>query len=153
MLYFAYGSNMSRALMRIHCATAEAVGRAALAGWRFIITRDGVGSIVPRRGAVLEGVLWRLSPRDLAALNAYEGVDFGLYVRRTLVVRAGSRRLPALIYISPRRGIGRPRPGYIALVVEAAREWDLPEAYSASLARWSPSRWRGAPTKDTGDLG
>ena len=152
MLYFAYGSNMSRALMRLHCPTGEAVGRAALAGWRFIITRDGVGSIVPRPGAILEGVLWRLGPRDVAALNAYEGVDFGLYIRRMLMVRSPTTgRVPALIYISPQRATGRPRPGYITLVVEAAREWGLPEPYIASLQRWSPSRWRGAPVKDTGD--
>ncbi len=151
-LHFAYGSNMSPAMMRGRCPTATAVGRATLPGWVFIITPDGVGSIVPRAGALLQGVLWRVGPRDLAALNAYEGVDFGLYVRQTLPVRCGTRRLPALVYIAPRRGIGRPRPGYITLVTEAAREWDLPERYIASLRRWSPSRWRGARAKDTGEL-
>jgi AIG2-like family len=79
-------------------------------------------------------------------------VDFGLYIRRMLMVRSPTTgRVPALIYISPQRATGRPRPGYITLVVEAAREWGLPEPYIASLQRWSPSRWRGARVKDTGD--
>jgi hypothetical protein len=59
----------------------------------------------------------------------------------------------ALIYIARRRGEGLPRPGYITLVVEAAREWQLPESYIHSLARWAPSRWRGARAKDTGEVG
>ena len=46
-----------------------------------------------------------------------------------------------------------PRPGYIALVVDAARDWKLPEPYVRSLARWAPSGWRGARARDTGELG
>jgi hypothetical protein len=59
----------------------------------------------------------------------------------------------ALVYIARRQGEGTPRPGYIPLVVEAAREWQLPEIYIRSLARWAPSRWRGVRAKDTGEVG
>ena len=97
--------------------------------------------------------LWRLSARDLAAINAYESVDSGLYVRRHLSVRCGATQAIALVYIARRRGEGLPRPGYIPLVVEAAREWQLPEAYIHALARWAPSRWAGARAKDTGEVG
>ena len=76
-----------------------------------------------------------------------------LYLRRTLPVRLGARRLPALVYIARRCGTGRARPGYISLVVEAAREWSLPQAYVDTLKRWSPSGWRGARAKDTGEVG
>ena len=91
-LHFAYGSNMSRALMAARCQGAAAVGIAVLSGWRFVINPEGFGSIAPR-------------------------------------------------------------PGYIPLVVEAAREWQLPEIYIRSLARWAPSRWRGVRAKVTGDVG
>jgi hypothetical protein len=40
-LYFAYGSNMHRTLMRRHCPGAEEFGTAALFGCRFMITTDG----------------------------------------------------------------------------------------------------------------
>ena len=36
-LHFAYGSNMSRALMQARCPRAEAIGTATLSGWRFLI--------------------------------------------------------------------------------------------------------------------
>jgi hypothetical protein len=144
---------MSRALMRARCPAAQALGTATLAGWRFVITPDGLGSIAPQPDALVQGVLWRLTPRDLAAINAYESLDSGLYVRRLLPVRHGDKRVAALAYVARREGQGRPRPGYISLVVEAAREWELPPSYVRSLQRWSPSGWRGARTKDTGELG
>jgi AIG2-like family. len=152
-LHFAYGSNMSRALMQARCPRAEAIGTATLSGWRFVINPEGFGSIAPHPGERVYGVLWRLSARDLAAINAYENVDSGLYVRRHLSVRCGATQAIALVYIARRRGEGLPRPGYIPLVVEAAREWQLPEAYIHALARWAPSRWAGARAKDTGEVG
>jgi gamma-glutamylcyclotransferase (GGCT)/AIG2-like uncharacterized protein YtfP len=152
-LHFAYGSNMSRALMQARCPRAEAIGTATLSGWRFVINPEGFGSIAPHPGERVYGVLWRLSARDLAAINAYESVDSGLYVRRHLSVRCGAMQATALVYIARRRGEGWPRPGYIPLVVEAAREWQLPEAYIHALARWAPSRWAGARAKDTGEVG
>jgi hypothetical protein len=152
-LHFAYGSNMSRALMRARCPQAVDIGTATLPGWRFVVTPDGVGSIVRRTGAIVHGVLWRVTPRDLAAINAYESLDSGLYLRRRLAVCHGSKRTAALVYVARRRGEGMPRPGYISLVVEAARDWELPERYIRSLQRWSPSRWRGARAKESGEFG
>ncbi|MEA2903127.1 MAG: hypothetical protein QOI12_514 [Alphaproteobacteria bacterium] len=144
---------MSRALMATRCPSATALGTATLAGWRFVINPDGFGSIAPRPGALLRGVLWRMTVRDLAAINAYEGLDTRLYLRRRLPVRRGGRMAMALVFIARRRGEGRARPGYVSLVVDAAREWDLPNAYIRSLQRWSPSGWRGARMKHTGELG
>jgi hypothetical protein len=152
-LHFAYGSNMSRALMSGRCSGADALGTATLFGWRFVINPEGFGSIAPRPGGRVHGVLWRLTTRDLAAVNAYEGVDSGLYRRRRLLVRRGEQAASALVYIARRQGEGTPRPGYIGLVLEAARDWKLPEHYIRSLARWSPSRWRGVRARDTGELG
>jgi hypothetical protein len=152
-LHFAYGSNMSRPHMRSRCPGATALGTATLAGWRFVINPDGYGSIEPQGGGIVHGVLWRLTARDLAAVNAYENVAGGLYVRRTLPVLHAGKREQALTYIATRRGEGVPRPGYIAIVVDAARDWGLPEPYIRSLMRWSPSAFGGARGKDTGELG
>jgi AIG2-like family len=153
MLHFAYGSNMSRARMGARCPGATALGTATLEHWRFIIGPEGHGSIVPRPGAVVHGVLWRVGARDIAAINAYESLDSGLYVRRIIPVRRAQSLLPALVYILRRHGEGTPRPAYIHLVVEAARDWGLPEHYIDALQRWSPSGWRGTRAKDTGEIG
>lgn len=152
-LHFAYGSNMSRPLMQARCRDAQALGVASLPGWRFVINRDGYGSIAPHQGGRVLGVLWRLSVRDLAAINAYESVSTGFYLRHRLAVRLDARQTAALVYITRQGGEGTPRPSYIDLVVRAAREWDLPERYVQSLARWSPSAWRGTRARDTGEIG
>jgi cation transport regulator ChaC len=142
---------MSRPHMHARCPGAVALGTATLAGWCFVINPDGYGSIARQAGGIVHGVLWRLGARDLAAINAYENVAGGLYVRRTLPVLHEGRRVPALVYIAVRQGEGTPRPDYMAIVVAAARDWALPEPYIRSLMRWSPSA--GAPAKDTGDAG
>ena len=143
---------MSRSLMGARCPTAQALGVATLAGWRFVINPDGFGSLAPARGGCVHGVLWRLSARDLAAVNAYESVDSGLYFRRRLPVRCGVRRRTALIYIASRRGRGIPRPSYIHLVVQAARDWNLPAPYIRSRSageEWSSLGRDRAPNQLT----
>jgi gamma-glutamylcyclotransferase (GGCT)/AIG2-like uncharacterized protein YtfP len=146
-LYFAYGSNMSRALMRKHCPTANAIGMAALDRHRFVITADGYASVLPGPGSVY-GVLWHLAPRDLVALDNYESVASGLYHRRRCIVSCGSARHNALIYIARRRGDGKPKPGYIELVIAAARDWDIPQSYIRALALWAST----PPGRSTAEL-
>src|ERR1700730_15310057 len=116
-LHFAYGSNMSRALMRRRCPGARALGPARLDGWRFVIMRGGYASIVPEPGGAVHGVVWSLTPRDLAAPNAYESRHRGLYGTRVVPVVMVGRRRSALVYVAPGRVRGRPQPGYQELVV------------------------------------
>jgi gamma-glutamylcyclotransferase (GGCT)/AIG2-like uncharacterized protein YtfP len=152
MLHFAYGSNMDRRLMWRRCPDARLLGGAALRDYRFIITKDGYASVVAARGAVVHGLLWRLTPRDLAALNAYENVDAGLYRAASMTVHAaGVSVARALVYVG-RSGVpGRPRLGYMELVAAAAREAGLPTGYVANLERfWDmPSRPAVAPNGET----
>jgi gamma-glutamylcyclotransferase (GGCT)/AIG2-like uncharacterized protein YtfP len=152
MLHFAYGSNMERVAMRRRCPGAMAVATARLDNWRFIVTRDGYASIVPASGAVVHGVLWRLTARDLAAVNAYESLDSGLYRRRMLPVTQNGRRLQALVYVGREAREGRPQPGYQEGIIAAARDWKLPEDYVRMLERWSPSRHAGARAVETGEI-
>jgi hypothetical protein len=151
-LHFAYGTNMSRALMRARCPLARPLGRATLAGWRFSINPDGLASLAAHQGAHVHGVLWEVSARDVAAINAYEGIASGLYEARLLPVRRDGRHASALVYIARRRGRGTPRPGHLEIVLEAARDWELPDFYVQSIMRWSSSRWAGARAKDTGEV-
>jgi gamma-glutamylcyclotransferase (GGCT)/AIG2-like uncharacterized protein YtfP len=135
MLHFAYGSNMDAAMMRRRCPTARFEGRAVLVAYRFMIMREGYATVVPAPGAAVHGVLWRLAVRDLAALIAYEGLACGLYRPVTLPVMADGRRRAALVYVAASRVRGRPRPGYMEVVMAAARAAALPPDYVRDLAR------------------
>jgi gamma-glutamylcyclotransferase (GGCT)/AIG2-like uncharacterized protein YtfP len=148
-LYFAYGSNMCRAPMRARCPSAREVGTATLAGHRLIITLDGYASVVPEPGGIVHGLLWRLAPHDLAALNAYESLDTGLYRVATLPVRLAAQQVSAMVYIARSRTPGLPRPGYLEAVLAAARELDLPPAYIETLARW---QLRARRASDSGEV-
>jgi cation transport regulator ChaC len=147
MLHFAYGSNMDLRMMKRRCPGAGVVGGAVLRDHRFIITKDGYASVAAARGTLVHGLLWRVTPRDLAALNAYENIEAGLYRAASLPVQAAGRAVRALVYVS-RSGVpGRPRLGYMELVAAAARDAGLPADYIATLERiWDmPSRSAVAP--------
>ena len=150
-LYFAYGSNMQRAAMARRCPGAQAVGPAILAGYQFFVGIDGWGSVKPNAGERVYGVLWRLTPRDIAALHGYELLHQGLYDVRYLPVRVGEQCRPAMIYLLRRRARGRPKPGYVEMIAAAARGWKLPERYIHSVERWSISRFTGPRVIDSGE--
>jgi len=151
MIYFAYGANMERVAMRRRCASAIALGPATLRGWRYVIAQ-GYGSVARAPGECVFGILWRLTPRDLAALNTFESLDSGLYRRAMLTVELGTRRALALVYVARQGGRPRPMPGYQERLVAAAEDWRLPPRYIAVLARLAPG-YRAARPAETGEAG
>jgi gamma-glutamylcyclotransferase (GGCT)/AIG2-like uncharacterized protein YtfP len=141
---------MERAAMRDRCVDAIALGPAVLRGWRYVIAQ-GYGSVARASGACVHGVLWRLTPRDLAALNAFESLDSGLYRRAMLTVELGAQRLRALVYVAQQGGRPRPMPGYQERLVAAARDWSLPPRYVRELARLAPGYCAARPA-ETGEI-
>jgi gamma-glutamylcyclotransferase (GGCT)/AIG2-like uncharacterized protein YtfP len=142
-LYFAYGSNMDRGAMAERCPDAVALGAARLEHHRFFVARAGYASVEPRRGAAVHGALWRVSARDLVALDAYENVAGGLYRRAILPVRHGNARRRAIVYLARDARPGRALPGYQeSSVLRPARDWGFPCAYLDELAGWAGRRAR-----------
>ena len=126
MLHFAYGSNMHRGVMRKHAPTAAPVGVArspiiASSSRRTAMPPSSRRVDVPRTG-----VLWRLTPRDRVTLDLWENIAAGQYRAEILAVLQAGRRRPALVYVARPRPLGRPKPGYMEIVVAAARELELP---------------------------
>ena len=129
--------------MRLRCPTAEEAGLATLRGYRFVIMANGYASVVPAAGHDVHGLLWRIGPQDLAALDDYEDVAGGLYRHATLPVLQDGRSIDALVYLGCEAREGRPSPAYMALVVEAARECGLPEDYVEQFGRFAPGAGDG----------
>jgi hypothetical protein len=140
MLHFAYGSNMHRDVMRKYAPDAIALGVAGLKDYRFIITTDGYASIAPHRRGCVHGLLWRLTARDRITLDRWENTAAGLYRAEMLLVIAAGKRRRALVYVARSRPRRVPRPGYMEIVIAAARECGLPADYVASLQRWLPKQ-------------
>jgi len=126
---------MNAAAMRERCPGARFLGLARLLGYRFVIARTGYGGLAPDPAAEVHGVMWELTPADLVALDAFEGVPEGLYRRATLSIDGG----PAMIYVPSDpgdQGRGTPRPGYLEDIVNAAAGYGFPETYLAELKGW-----------------
>jgi hypothetical protein len=119
---------------------AKPIGVAVLANYRFLITADGYASVTPRRGDHVYGVLWRLTPRDMITLAAWENTAGGLYRTATMPVQHAGRRSRALIYLARPRTKGRAKAGYIELLIASALEWRLPQLYIGMLRGWLPQR-------------
>ena len=132
MLYFAYGANMDRAAMAVRCPASRPLGVASLLGWRLAVMREGWLTVSQAPNALTHGVLWELAERDVPALDDFEDVGGGLYVKQTLSV-ISARETTALVYVGANAGPCVARADYLAAVRAAARGWGLPDAEWAAL--------------------
>ena len=143
-LYFAYGSNMSRARLIARVPGAGQAGIARLEGFELRFDkpgRDGTAkaNLVPAAGRVVWGVVWTVAALDWTALDAFEPG----YERVSLdVVDAGerARRAQSYLYRGPRLA-EPPLREYAVHLLDGAREHGLPEDYVrelAALCGWAP---------------
>ena len=87
-LYFAYGSNMDVDAMGRRCPRSKALGLARLERHRLALMREGWLTAVRASASAVHGVLWDVALSDIAALDRYEGVPEGFYVKLTQAVIA-----------------------------------------------------------------
>jgi gamma-glutamylcyclotransferase len=123
MLYFAFGSNLNVAQMRLRCPTSTVTGKAQLLDHALEfsgISRrwqgGGTCNITPSPGSSVLGVLYRLSPADFDVLDGFEGAP-GRYRRREIEVNAGDDTIVAITYtrvVTP--AMNPPSPAYAATV-------------------------------------
>ena len=134
-LYFAYGSNMDRAHMARLCPQAEPYGVASLRSYKYVMAASGYATVIPWPGAFVHGVLWKVGPKEIAALDRYEDVAGGLYRAVHLPVNYNDRLLRALVYLACGEKTGTTPAGYTEKIVSAAKEWNLPPDYVAYIER------------------
>jgi hypothetical protein len=134
-VYFAYGSNMDVEAMARRCPRSKALGVARLERHRLAVMREGWLTAARDPSSALHGVLWDLALSDIAALDRYENVSQGLYVKLTQAVVAERAPRQAIVYFGANAGPGAVRPDYIAEVLAAARSWSLPAEGVEALER------------------
>lgn len=129
-LYFAYGSNINVEQMKRRAPGAVVVLALELKGWELVFR--GVADIVPKRGSSVHGLIWRLTPEDEDALDAFEGIDprrpfLGVYRKERI-------RLPepidgewfALVYVMNSEGIFPPYGVYLRTILGGYARFDFP---------------------------
>ena len=136
-LYFAYGSNMVVNQMAVRCRRHELVGIARLDGYRFVINRRGVATIVPAEGSAVHGVVWSLHRTDEERLDVYEGIPQGLYHKEKMqVILSDGDRAEVMVYIASDSVPGESRNAYLERIVKAAKRHGLPKEYINELEKW-----------------
>jgi len=140
--YFAYGSNMSRAIFvdRRGMRPSE-VTWGWLQGYRLCFDlpvgpgERGVANVVCDASAQTCGVLYRITAEEAERLDRSEGVPGGYYRRIDVTVVAPPHGpITAFTYQSTHSSPGRkPSPRYIGLLLDGARLHGLPDTYVAFL--------------------
>jgi gamma-glutamylcyclotransferase (GGCT)/AIG2-like uncharacterized protein YtfP len=126
ILLFAYASNLNREHLVERCPSAEVLGTATLADHRLVF-RHGA-DLEPHAGAAALGVVWRLTPADMVALDHYEGFP-SLYRKDYRQVQlAGGEAVEVMLYRMNREGYAPPPADYLEVIREGYREFGLPEA-------------------------
>lgn len=132
-LYFAYGSNLNRAEMRMRCPGSKPFIPAQLSDWR--LTFRGVADIEPAEGRTVLGAIWFLTAPDVRSLDRYEGAP-SLYSRRPVRVETSEGPKQAFTYVMcdpDYRGL--PSESYLARIGEGYRDWALPLGPLVSAVR------------------
>jgi gamma-glutamylcyclotransferase (GGCT)/AIG2-like uncharacterized protein YtfP len=137
-LYFAYGSNLLSKQMSARVASARAVGTAWVDGHRLFFGkrgRDGSGkaTLVTDVSSRVWGALYAIDPAHWERLDGFEPG----YARVELIVTtARGERVNAASYVA-REMASDPVAfaWYKRLIVDGAREHDLPAPYIESLLK------------------
>ncbi len=140
--YFAYGSNLlpTRLLARAPSARLLRVGE--LRDFRLTFHKrgaDGSGKcdVVPARGGIVYGAVYRLTEPDLFLLDDFEGPG---YTRIGGAVLTAQGNLPVQFYRAKAEAIDdtlSPYDWYLQLVLAGARQLNLNSNYVRRIAKVS----------------
>ena len=126
MLYFAYGSNLDRRRFEARCPGSRPVAAAVLRGYRLAFRGNGHADIVRDKGGLVRGALYRLTARDAAALDCYEGAPV-YYHRITVFVKDCEGRLRRALAYKMRGDMtdAAPSLSYVLTIVCGCRDWKI----------------------------
>jgi hypothetical protein len=140
-LYAAYGSNMDPAQMLQRCPSSPSAGTGWIPGWRLTFGAEDFGwdgalaTLAPAEGAS-PGVfvaLYDLTEADEQTLDAWEGVDHGLYRKVRLRVHTLARDVVAYAYALDAFEGGLPSARHLGAIADAAEAAGAPDDYLTDL--------------------
>ena len=131
MLYIAYGSNINLPQMSFRCPHSKVVGTAVVKGWE--LEFRGVATIVPKPDTEVPVLLWELDPRDIPALNRYEGWPH-LYRQEEIDVELNGKTVKGMVYLMNRGQISPPSQGYLQTIWDGYKANGMDTSYLVEAA-------------------
>tara|TARA_R110002020_G_scaffold474534_1_gene706210 strand:- start:971 stop:2095 length:1125 start_codon:yes stop_codon:yes gene_type:complete len=142
IMYFAFGSNMSKAIMSQRCPSAKLVGIRKIEGYELEFNRIGdyrEGGVASIRTAIdrsthVYGVIWEISINDMKILDTHEVQSSYQRIKVTAIGDSGDEAIECQAYVAlPQPGPIRPDREYLEIIISAAVSMKLPERYIRSL--------------------
>ena len=131
MMYVAYGSNINLTQMAFRCPHSKVVGTAMVKGWE--LEFRGVATIVPKPDTEVPVLLWELDPRDIPALNRYEGFPH-LYRQQDIEVETPNGTAKGMVYLMNRGEISPPSSGYLQTIWDGYKANGMDTSYLVEAA-------------------
>ncbi|MFM7064898.1 MAG: gamma-glutamylcyclotransferase [Actinomycetes bacterium] len=144
-LYAAYGSNLDPRRMAQRAPSSPVRGSGWLRGWRLTFAGEDLGwdgalsTVVEDDAASVFVMLYEVAAHDERALDAWEGVDLGLWTKIKVRVQTMGRHELAWIYVLDAYEGGLPSAHYLGVLAEAAEAGGAPADYVERL-RLMPCR-------------
>ena len=123
-LYLAYGSNLNLGQMAYRCPDSQVAGKAELPGYRLLFRgRPGNAhaTIERNEGRTVPVLLWKVSVRDEACLDRYEGYPY-YYDKVQIPVELDGKTVSAMAYVmQPGFACNEPSRSYLHTIREGYR--------------------------------
>ena len=152
-LYAAYGSNLDPRRMAHRAPASPVRGSGWLRGWRLTFAGGDLGwdgalsTVVEEPSAKVFVMLYEVTEIDERNLDAWEGVDLGLWTKIRVRVQTMGRQELAWIYVLDAYEGGLPSAQYLGVIADAAEAGGAPADYVERL-RLLPCRSNGPGTPD-----
>ena len=141
LLYFAYGSNMPKAVIERRVGPCERIGVANITGYTLRFHKQSYIDHTGKCDAYYTGdstdrvwgAIYRFSEDQIAAMDELEGPG---YRRATVKAMMGERVFEADLYLAKPEAVNPgllPFDSYKACVLAGARELELPEEYICAI--------------------
>lgn len=129
--YLAYGSNLNLEQMAQRCKNAKIAGTAELSGYRLLFRgrpHNAHATIERSEGGNVPVLLWKVSVRDEACLDLYEGFP-RYYGKVSLPVELDGKTVTAMAYVmQPGFDRNEPSPFYLDTIREGYRSAGFDQA-------------------------
>jgi gamma-glutamylcyclotransferase (GGCT)/AIG2-like uncharacterized protein YtfP len=148
VLYAAYGSNLDPARMGERCPHSPLQGTGWLVGWRLTFGGEergwdgALGTVVEHPGGQVFVAVYDVTDEDVGMLDAWEGVEIGLYRKIKVRVHMLAGDVMAWLYVLDGYEGGLPSALHLGVMVAAAEAAGAPGDYLADL-RARPCRSLG----------
>jgi len=140
-LYAAYGPSLNPRYMAQRAPMSPVLGAGWLSGWRLTFAGEDVGwdgaiaTVVEEPAARVFVMVYDVPSLDERALDAWEGIDSGLWYKLRVRIDMMNGTETAWLYALNAYEGGMPSAHYLSVIADAAEAAGAPDDYVSHLRR------------------